>query len=246
MRQAGPWPPLLAVSLAAWAALAGGGEWLFLPGYCAASADLLGAGLGGLRAALRFNPVHGLAAGWLLMLAAMMPPLLAAPLAHVWERSFARRRPRAIGLFLLGYAGVWTAAGLLLLPAAVALHFVAGGGPLAAGAAIAFLWQFSPGKQRCLNRCHRLPPLAAFGIEAERDALGFGLRHGFWCVGACWAAMLLPLMAKDGHAAAMLLAAAFLLAERVERPDRAGWRLRWPRRGFAVGMVLLRRGLPGP
>jgi len=45
-----------------------------------------------------------LAAGSALMIAAMMSPLLMAPLRHVRDRSFARRRARAMLLFVAGYA----------------------------------------------------------------------------------------------------------------------------------------------
>src|SRR3546814_20852665 len=52
---------------------------------------------------------------------------------------------------------------------------------------IALVWQFSPVKQRCLNRGHDHRPLAAFGWRAHRDALLFGSVHGIWCVGSGWA-----------------------------------------------------------
>src|SRR5437763_6568622 len=57
-------------------------------------------------------------AGSALMFAAMMLPLLGAPVCHVRDRSLARRRPRAIALFVGVYAALWIAAGVLLLIAA--------------------------------------------------------------------------------------------------------------------------------
>jgi len=42
-----------------------------------------------------------------------------APLRHVRERSFARRRTRAMLLVVLGYLAVWMAAGMVLQVAAV-------------------------------------------------------------------------------------------------------------------------------
>ena len=55
------------------------------------------------------------------MLLAMMPPLVAPPLLHVWHRSLPRRRLRAVALFVLGYACVWLTAGALLAVASLAL-----------------------------------------------------------------------------------------------------------------------------
>ena len=66
-----------------------------------------------------------LAADWALMFAAMMPPLVIAPLRHIRDRSFAKRRARAMLLFVAGYAGVWLAAGVVL--EAMALVALLGG-----------------------------------------------------------------------------------------------------------------------
>lgn len=174
--------------------------------------------------------VSGAVLGAALMVAAMMLPLIAAPLRHVHQRSFARRRGRAMLLFVAGYAmvWVWAAAGLELLMVAARL----GAGPslawLVAAIGAAVLWQASPSKQWCLNRCHRRPQLAAFGAAADRDAVVFGLAHGASCVGACWALMLLPLTVGNLHLPVMAAVALFIAAERVERPAPLAWRWRWP------------------
>lgn len=106
----------------------------------------------------------------------------------------------------------------------------------------------SPAKQRCLNRCHRLPHLAAFGWPARRDALGFGLSHGAWCVGACWLLMLLPMLTARGHLALMAAVMLFLLAERLERPAAPAWRWRAPTKAarilIAQGRLFLRSAGP--
>jgi len=165
-----------------------------------------------------------------LMLAAMMLPLIAAPLRHVHERSFARRRGRAMLLFVAGYAMLWmcAASGLELLALATRWAAPTSLACIVAALGSAVLWQASPGKQWCLNRCHRRPQLAAFGAAADRDAFGFGLTHGASCVGACWALMLLPLSAAEFHLPAMAVVALFVAAERVERPAPLAWRWRWP------------------
>jgi predicted metal-binding membrane protein len=170
------------------------------------------------------------ASGWALMLTAMMAPLLIAPVRHVRDRSFARRRARAIGLFVAAYAAIWMAAGFMLMTMASAIRPAARESflPLALASIIALAWQFSPLKQRCLNRGHAHPELAAFGRAADRDALRFGLTHGVWCAGSCWALMLLPLLVARGHLAAMATVTLWLSAERLERPAAPRWGVRAP------------------
>ena len=182
-----------------------------------------------------FNPAQ-LASGWLLLLAVMTPPLLVAPLRHVRERSFAHRRARAMSLFVIGYGAVWMIAGVGLQLVALAAQLAA---PdtiicLALSASAAMLWQISPAKQRFLNRCHRRPQLAAFGAPADRAAFHFGLTHGASCVGACWALMLLPLFAGQGHVLMMLVVMLFAFAERLESPAPLAWRWRGPGKALRI------------
>ena len=102
------WLVLLAsISLAAWSMLALGGGDLSLPAFCSAGALWAAAPSLSLGLALLLNSPAQLAADWALMLAAMMSPLLVAPLRHVRDRSFISRRARAMLLFIAGYATVW-------------------------------------------------------------------------------------------------------------------------------------------
>jgi predicted metal-binding membrane protein len=133
-------------------------------------------------------------------------------------------------LFVIGYGAVWMIAGmglqLMALAAQLALSDIRM--CLALSAAAAMLWQVSPARQRCLNRCHRRPQLAAFGARADRAAFGFGLAHGAACVGACWALMLLPLVAGHAHVLTMLAVMLFAFAERLENAAPPAWRWRGP------------------
>jgi predicted metal-binding membrane protein len=211
--------------LAAWSMLALGGSGLTLPAVCSAGGT---PGTIPFDLALALNSPAKLASDWALMVAAMMSPVVIGPLRHVRERSFAKRRPRAMLLFIAGYAAVWMAAGVPLQALALALRWAGPGPALSLGlaAAAAMVWQVSPGKQWCLNRCHRQPSLAAFGAAADRDAFGFGLTNGAACVGACWALMLLPLFAGGAHLAVMLAITVFIFAERLEGPAPLAWRWR--------------------
>jgi predicted metal-binding membrane protein len=188
-----------------------------------------------------------LAMGWALMITAMMPPLILQPLRHVRDRSLARRRGYAMASFSAGYAAVWMATGAVLdlLALACRLAMPGTGVVLAGGLVIAILWQVSPAKQRCLNACHRRPSLAAFGMRAECDAFAFGFTHGTWCVGACWALMLLPLLVGQWHLPVMMAVGLFLFGERFERPAPLAWRLRGPHKALRIVVAQLRIRLEG-
>ncbi len=179
---------------------------------------------------LEMNPISSLMAGWALMLVAMMSPTLIAPIRHIRERSFKRRRVRSGTLFVIGYAAIWMAAGGVLIAAMLMLSLLAPQSylPAVVVGVIAFVWQCSPIKQRCLNRGHNHSELAAFGIAADLDALRFGITHGVWCVGSCWALMLLPMLLLEGHFAAMAVVSFVMISERLEQPKPLSWRLRSP------------------
>jgi predicted metal-binding membrane protein len=189
--------------------------------------------------ALTFNSPARLASGWALMIAAMMLPVVAAPLRHVRDRSFARRRTRAMLLFILGYFAVWMAAGVVLqLVALTALSVLPLPLPwLGVAFALAVAWQVSPAKQWCLNRCHRRPQLAAFGVAADRDAFNFGLTNGTSCAGACWTLMLPMLLAGGGQLFAMIAVTLFVFAERLERPAPLAWRWRGAGKAWRIVMA---------
>lgn len=195
-----------------------------------------------IELALVLNPPARLAGGWALMVAAMMLPLQLAPVRHIRVRSFARRRLRAIALFLAGYAAIWLAAGAVLVSLALLLRldFADSVGLLVGGVMLAAVWQASPLKQLCLNRCHDRPALAAFGRAADRDALVFGLTQGWWCFGAGWALMLLPLLVAQGHLWVMAGVGLWLAGERFDAPRRPEWGWRGPGKGLRIVQAQVR------
>ena len=177
---------------------------------------------------LAMNPISSLATGWVVMLIAMMSPTLIAPIQHVIERSFKRRRVRSAVLFVVGYAAIWMLAGAVLVAATLLLNLAAPRSylPALAVGIVALIWQCSPIKQRCLNRLHNHSELAAFGSAADRDALRFGITHGIWCFGSCWALMLLPMLLFEGHLVAMAVVTFVITSERLEQPRPLIWRAR--------------------
>ncbi len=172
-------------------------------------------------------PVAVYALAWLVMIAAMMLPTT-LPLLGIFARITASR-PDAAALMarvVAGYAVAWLAFGVLAHGLDSALHVAAGKigwlvlrGELV-GAAIlvaAGAFQFSALKYRCLERCRT--PFAFInerwhGLRPAREAFRIGLDHGVFCVGCCWALMLVMFVVGMGNLGWMLLLAAAMAAEK--------------------------------
>jgi predicted metal-binding membrane protein len=139
---------------------------------------------------------------WQAMVAAMMVPS-SLPLMRLFaaaSRGQSRSRA-AMAAFLGGYALVWTVFGWLAFLGDTMVHATVDQSPwlqhhewLIAGGtlALAGAFQFSALKDRCLEVC-RHP--GAFLLRYYEGGLGggfrLGRRHGVFCLGCCWALMLL-------------------------------------------------------
>jgi predicted metal-binding membrane protein len=217
------------LSVAAWAALA---IWSASP--YARYLDHGGWGDAGLLATLcRGLPGAPALAGliyalaWLLMIAAMMLPTT-LPLLGIFGRMTAAR-PDAGALFarvVLGYAVAWLGFGLLAHGLDDALHLAASRVDwlVARGSLVGALvlvgagsFQFSALKYRCLERCRT--PFAFVnarwqGRRPSGEAFRIGLAHGLYCVGCCWALMLVMFVVGMGNVGWMLVVAAAMAAEK--------------------------------
>jgi len=69
--------------------------------------------------------------------------------------------------------------------------------------------------------------------------------HGIWCVGACWALMLFPMLLIQGHMISMVIVTIVMIGERLERPRALSWRLRGTGKlmRIVIAQVRLRLGL---
>jgi len=169
--------------------------------------------------------VHVLA--WLLMIAAMMLPTT-YPLLAMFRRITAGRADGALltVLVVAGFVAVWLAFGVVADAADAAVQTLAARSDWvlvhgwAIGAAVlagAGLFQFSGLKYRCLEQCH-----ARFGFVASRwhgahpkvEAMRIGIDHGTFCVGCCWALMLVMFVVGTGSVGWMLALAAAMAAEK--------------------------------
>lgn len=139
---------------------------------------------------------------WFLMAIAMMLPS-AAPMIRTYceiADTAAAKGERVVHPFVLvaGYVAVWLAASLAFALLAQAVQIATGsavaplrGGAAAAALVIAGIYQFSGWKDACLKKC-RNPFNILFARWAVRPSRIFilGLEQGIWCLGCCWALML--------------------------------------------------------
>ena len=142
---------------------------------------------------------------WSLMMVAMMLPS-ASPMILLYAR-FARARFGAAAtagtaVFVLAYVLVWSGFSLLasLLQAALVANGWAGAMDMAIGSrrlsgallVAAGLYQLTPLKDACLEACRSPIAFLSRGIRPGMGgALRLGLAHGLYCLGCCWALMLL-------------------------------------------------------
>jgi predicted metal-binding membrane protein len=172
--------------------------------------------------------------GWLLMTIAMMLPG-SMPLVNIFRRMVLARpeRNRLLARLLLGYLAVWALFGVAAYLADVGLHALAARlspGPTAlaaiasAVALAAGVYQFTPLKHLCLERCRS--PLSFLvqhwrGRDGAAEALRLGARHGLFCLGCCWTLMLLMFALASASLAWMLALGALMAAERTSGWGRA-------------------------
>lgn len=162
---------------------------------------------------------------WVVMMVAMMLPG-AAPAILLFAALERRAKLGGTALFTAGYLSSWTAFSLIATLAQWALNEA---GQLASPMTIratpavgalllmvAGVYQYTPSKHACLMRC-RSP--AAFLAERWRagrfGAFLMGLEHGAYCVGCCWALMVLLFAAGAMNLLWAAALAAFVLAEKL-------------------------------
>jgi predicted metal-binding membrane protein len=195
---------------------------------------------------------------WSVMMIGMMTPSVAPMIliyARVARQAASRGTPFApAGWFALGYFLAWTAFAavattlqwglerlLLVAPMAGQAAPSLGGALLVA----AGVYQWTPLKDACLASCQS--PLRFIqhhgGFRAGRGAsIALGLRHGLYCLGCCWALMLLLFAGGVMNLLWIAALGALVLAEKLI-PGRlvqraAGLAM------IAAGLVLLAGGTP--
>jgi predicted metal-binding membrane protein len=186
-------------------------------------------------------------AGWIVMTAAMMLPTT-IPLLQIVRRLTVERHDRVALMLLVisGYLTAWMVCGVAVFTASVAIQTWGGGNPwlqahpqipTAALFLVAGAFQFSTLKHRCLDKCRS--PLSFVtsrwrGSHQAWHSFRLGVEHGVFCVGCCWALMLL--MFVTGTASLLwMIALGGLMA--MEKNASWGHRLSTP-----VGAILIVAG----
>ncbi len=183
---------------------------------------------------------------WQVMTVAMMLPTSMPMVKLVVYAARRQDRPVVVPLaFLAGYGVIWTAFATGAFLTDTLVHRLVALWPWLAVHAwliaavtffIAGLFQFSTLKERCLDRCRT--PLGFF-LHHYRKGVGpawhLGLRHGGYCLGCCWALMLVMFGVGVGNLAGM---AALTGAMVIEKTVPGGKRL-----SPFIGIMLLLLGV---
>ena len=165
----------------------------------------------------------GYVAAWAVMMAAMMLPS-AAPMIGLYAATqraatSAAARTLAVTAFALMYLAVWAATGVPIYLAGLALMSV---GPTAlayitAGVLVAAgVYQLTPLKRVCLRHCRSaIGFLMGHWRDGWRGALAMGWAHAWYCVGCCWALMVVLVVAGAMGIRWVLLIAGLVAAEKL-------------------------------
>jgi predicted metal-binding membrane protein len=165
--------------------------------------------------------------GWTVMIIAMMLPTT-MPLLGLFSRMTWQRTDRTLLLSLLitGYLSTWTLFGIVALGSDGVLHlaveqsawldanaWIIGAGVLV----VAGLYQFTPLKYYCLEKCRSPLNFILRYWQGRHDcwhAFRLGVRHGLFCIGCCWSLMLLMFVVGMGNLGWMLLLGAVMALEK--------------------------------
>ncbi len=187
---------------------------------------------------------------WVDGMAAMMFPAM-IPIVLFYNRFSTKAEPnprvaKVVGtpLFLVGYLAVYAGLGLMVYVGvylAVSLSSAAPSlSPLAAIApglllVVAGLYQLTPRKSSFLMQC--VSPIAFFTQHSHGGLFGslrMGFEHGKYCVGCCWAYMLVMFAVALMSIPFMAVLAVVIAFEKVLLRGAV-----WLTRGIAVGFVVL-------
>jgi predicted metal-binding membrane protein len=218
---------LIGVTVLAWA-------YLFHDASQMASMNMDGIGPGGMKALQGGNPfdlaeLTLLFLMWSIMMVGMMVPS-AAPAILMYATIAKKHQERGSAippawLFALGYLGVWIAFSALATGLQVGMREAALLTPMMVSKSswltgplliLAGIWQWLPIKDACLQKCRA--PLQFFMFHwqpGNSGAFRMGMEHGGFCLGCCWAIMLLLFVAGVMNLIWVAVIAAFVFMEKL-------------------------------
>jgi len=167
---------------------------------------------------------------WVVMMIGMMTPSVAPMIliyARIGRQAGGEGQPLAVSAwFVLGYLLSWTTFSLAATSAQWALERAALLTPMmesvsnilgATALIVAGLYQWTPFKDACLSYCQTpLGFILRYGFRREAiGALALGFRHGLYCIGCCWALMVLLFVAGVMNLFWIAALSALVLVEKV-------------------------------
>ena len=144
---------------------------------------------------------------WAIMMAAMMLPAF-IPMATTFSSVYRRRRATSHAyvpswVFVAGYVVLWSLSGVPGYLGKLGVESLAGRftsvqtGAALVGASVviaAGLYQLTSWKEQCLSRCRNPMSFVMHDWqEGYAGAFRMGINQGWYCVGCCWALMLVML-----------------------------------------------------
>jgi len=190
---------------------------------------------------------------WTLMMAAMMLPSV-TPLASLYVRTVQSNRTVRLAALVAGYLAVWAAVGVPAFGLAWLTGWMTGRHPGAAHVlAVAIfaacgVYQLTRLKDRCLAHCRSpIALLLHYGSYRGRSRdLRAGAHHGAYCLGCCWALMVILIAVGVMNIAAMVGLAAVILVEKTWRWGQLAGRVAGVAAlGLAVAIIWLPWLAPG-
>jgi predicted metal-binding membrane protein len=195
------------------------------------ASDMMGMGVAAIVSSLSITSVGIFEFIWVVGMAAMMFPAM-LPMVLFYNRIVTKTESnqRAVQIagtpiFLLGYLATYAGLGIAAyiavfvalgltssVPALSTLAIVGPGLVLI----VAGLYQLTPLKVRCLSQC--VSPMGFFAVHARNGLSGavrMGISHGTYCVGCCWAYMLVMLAVAAMSIPFMAVLAGVIALEKV-------------------------------
>src|SRR5688500_4247483 len=198
--------------------------------------------MAGMEMSMAPTLLDGLAyvVAWAIMMAAMMLPS-ALPMIGLYagtqKAASTPARLASVALFALMYLGLWALTGLPVYAASLLLMAITAetlAYVVATVLVVAGVYQLTPLKQMCLRHCRSpLGFLLGHWRAGIRGALGMGAAHAVYCLGCCWALMVVLVVAGAMSLPWVLLIASAVAVEKlVPRGE-------WIARLTGVALVLL-------
>lgn len=180
------------------------------------------AGMGMARSPSLTEGVTYVAAWAVMMTAMMLPsalPMIGLYAATQQNAGNAALKALRVGTFALTYLGLWALTGIPIYFASVALSAISAGvlAYVVAGVLVlAGIFQLTPLKRVCLRHC-RSPLGFLFGHwrEGWQGGLAMGRAHAVYCLGCCWAFMVVLVVAGAMGLPWVLLIAAVVAVEKL-------------------------------